>query len=237
MGQYFNGIVLHNDWKTTKKPIRAALSPYDFDNGAKLMEHSYVRNNYVGAFLYLIDLLDDSEGVPCVWGGDYADTIGTDGMPFIERLNDAGRIETDGGFHAHYAANEWMGEDKKSKDYLDVLDMVKESKLHHYSYIINRTKKQYVEVPKNVNGQWIIHPLPILLADSNGRGLGDYEDEYCTNPEEKDVSLKKYEKKHNAQFVGTWAYDSISVTNCKGDTEGYTRIDWAIENEFFNDCL
>ena len=35
MGQYYNCIVLKKDWKETQKPILAALSPYDFDNGAK----------------------------------------------------------------------------------------------------------------------------------------------------------------------------------------------------------
>ena len=53
MGQYYNCVVLKKDWKETNKPVRAALSPYDFNNGAKLMEHSYVHSKYVNAFMFL----------------------------------------------------------------------------------------------------------------------------------------------------------------------------------------
>lgn len=61
---------------------------------------------------------------------------------------------------------------------------------HHF--IVNHTKKQYVDKRKvpEVDG-WAIHPLPILTCEGNGRGGGD---------------LRK--KSH---FVGKWAGDSISI--------------------------
>ena len=235
MGQYYKCVILKNDWKETNKPVRAALSSYDFDNGAKLMEHSYVHNKYVSAFMHLVHELDtDRSGLPCVWCGDYADTFATEGLPLIERINpDTQESEFVGGFQAYNEACDWMNEynDNKLEEYLDVIELVKDAPKHYYNYIINHTKKQYVEVPKYDKTKWLIHPLPILLSDGCSRGSGDYCNEICINPEETDYCKRKYVKKHNAQFVGLWAYDTISVTNSKADTKGYTKIDWEPESE------
>ena len=235
MGQYYRCIVLKKDWKETKKPILAALSPYDFDNGAKLMEHSYVRNNYVSAFMHLVHELDkDRSGLPCVWGGDYADTFSTESLPLFKKMNtNTQKYEICGGFNAYNKAGDWMNEDGEKSDELnEVLNLIKDYNMHDYRYIINHTKKEYVKVPEYEKDKWTVHPLPILLADGNGRGLGDYHNEICINPEETNWGKRKYTKKHNAQFVGTWAYDTISVTNNEADTKDYKKIDWEDEVEF-----
>lgn len=235
MGQYYKCIVLKKDWKETQKPILAALSPYDFGNGAKLMEHSYVHNNYVSAFMHLIHKLDkDRSGLPCVWCGDYADTFSTEGLPLFKKLNkDTQKMETVGGFQGWELASEWMNDGaNKSDEYKAVLEMVEDCNMHNYRYIINHTKKEYVQVPAYEKGKWHVHPLPILLADGCSRGGGDYHDEICTNPEEQDLDKRKYVKKHNAKFVGAWAYDTISVTNNEADAKGYTKIDWEDELEY-----
>ena len=213
---------MKKDWKETNKPVRAALSPYDFNNGAKLMEHSYVHSKYVSAFMHLVHELDtDRSGLPCVWCGDYADRFATEGLPLIERINpDTQESKFVGGFKAYNEACDWMGEygGKKSNEYLDVIKLVKDAPKHYYNYIINHTKKQYVEVPNCDKTKWLIHPLPILLADGNWKGSGDYYE-------------GKYGEKHNAKFVGAWAYDTISVTNNEADAKGYTKIDWEPESE------
>jgi hypothetical protein len=235
MGQYYKCIVLKKDWKETQKPIRAALSPYDFDNGAKLMEHSYVRNNYVSAFMHLVHELDkDRSGLPCVWCGDYADTFSTEGLPLFEKMNtDTQKPEIVGGFNAYNEAYAWINKgEEKSDEYKEVLNLIEDYNMHNYRYIINHTKKEYVKVPAYEKDKWIIHPLPILLADGNGRGGGDYHDEICTNPEEEDLDKREYVKKPNAKFVGAWAYDTISVTNNEADAKGYTKIDWEDELEY-----
>jgi hypothetical protein len=113
-----------------------------------------------------------------------------------------------------------------------VLNLIEDYNMHNYRYIINHTKKEYVKVPAYEKDKWIIHPLPILLADGNGRGGGDYHDEICTNPEEEDLDKREYVKKPNAKFVGAWAYDTISVTNNEADAKGYTKIDWEDELEY-----
>jgi len=55
-----------------------------------------------------------------------------------------------------------------------------------YPYIVNHTKKVYV---KKNDG---FHPLPLLTAEGNGRGGGDYSGA-------------------NMEIVGTWARDVISM--------------------------
>lgn len=235
MGQYYKCIVLKKDWKETQNPILAALSHYGFDNGPKLMEHSYVRNNYVSAFMHLVHKLDkDRSGLPCVWCGDYADTFSTEGLPLFEKMNtDTQKPEIVGGFNAYYEAVGWLSNgEEKSDEYKEMLNLIEDYNMHNYRYIINHTKKEYVKVPAYEKGKWKIHPLPILLADGNGRGSGDYIDEVCLNPEETYLDKIKMKKKHNAKFVGTWAYDTISVTNNEADAKGYTKIDWEDEVEF-----
>ena len=61
-----------------------------------------------------------------------------------------------------------------------------------YRYIINHSKKQFVDktkAPKQEN--FALHPLPLLTCEGNGRGGGDYRDD--------------------APIVGKWARDIISV--------------------------
>jgi len=67
----------------------------------------------------------------------------------------------------------------------------------YYTYIVNHTKKVYI---KKCEG---IHPLPVLTAEGNGRGGGDY-----TGP--------------NMDMVGTWARDVISMEN---EAPDYTLIE------------
>jgi len=67
MGQYFSPIVL-NDKKTQPK---AWIYSHNFGSGLKLMEHSWMKNTFVGAFESLI--LRNPENV--VWCGDYADNV------------------------------------------------------------------------------------------------------------------------------------------------------------------
>ena len=61
-------------------------------------------------------------------------------------------------------------------------------KWRYNKYLINYDKAQYVKLPKCKKGVWQIHPLPLLCADGNGRGGGDYNG-------------------INENMVGIWAYD------------------------------
>ena len=151
------------------------VSPFDHDNGGKLMEHSYITNNFVEAVEFL--LIDNGEGDKgrwsgnrIVWAGDYADydpRLDTTLYDFVEKK--------------------------------DKLNMLIEAIPENYHYLINWDKKEFVDKTKckPINASWNvnelkIHPLPLLTADGNGRGGGDYSGE-------------------NIDYVGAWARDRISL--------------------------
>jgi hypothetical protein len=109
-------------------------------------------------------LATDFYGYPFAWVGDYADAKFGVGM--------------------YAAASDKAQTNGKPTPY---------EELPTYKYIINFTKKVYIEIPEKTD-DWIIHPLPLLCADGNGKGCGDY---FGTNME----------------IVGSWAYDKIGVAN------------------------
>lgn len=235
MGQYYTPVILEDDWKEQKQPVKATLKCYDYDNGAKLMEHSYVHNNFVGAAMRMIDLFDkDKTGVKFAWVGDYADAKDTKVYPIktIQKKNDDGSIyyDTEGGVDLWDMAYTWMedtitGSDGKERDedtsqYSGLKMLIKAHELYQYRYLINWTKREFVAVPKFKKDAWYIHPLPILTADGVGRGGGDYRE-----------SDREGNEKPNAKFVGTWAYDRISVTNDKRMCAGLKQLDWFREEE------
>ena len=52
MGQYYRGAILNKEALNNNEiKIEKSLCCYIHGNGAKLMEHSYVGNTYVGAYL------------------------------------------------------------------------------------------------------------------------------------------------------------------------------------------
>jgi hypothetical protein len=195
MGQYYRGVVLG---KTSKKKskfiVRQAFCCYAHHTGAKLTEHSYVGVWYIKE--YEKALAEEFHGYPFVWIGDYADTkFDVDGYTaaneFIDKETHKNAISqgytknVNGGWGAEYIRN---GETAFEKDFA-VKTPLKD--FIEYKYIVNYTKKQYIRIPDK-KGE--IHPLPLLCADGNGRGGGDYEGV-------------------NMQLVGSWAYDEIGVTN------------------------
>ena len=67
MGQYYRGAILNEE----KNDVIKSLCCYAHNNGAKLMEHSYIGNHYVRAFEKLLGTTYKNK--PFVWVGDYAD--------------------------------------------------------------------------------------------------------------------------------------------------------------------
>jgi hypothetical protein len=82
---------------------------------------------------------------------------------------------------------------------------------------VNHTKKVFVDKTKVPESEgWRIHPLPLLTAEGNDRGGGDYR---YNNEEEKEV-------------VGSWARDVISIekenpTMTTG-TMDYTEVEFKL---------
>ena len=204
MGQYYNPCVLKKNWKTAKNPVCVSLKCYDYGNGAKLMEHSYIGNSFVRSMEFLLATVYN--GLPFVWCGDYADPVQTrTGEHDI--YSDAGRF-----IYKDYDSNR----DSKSKAYealrgtIPAMPEWKEGQvwnpyetIPYYKYLVNYTKKQYCIIPKNKK-DWQVHPLPLLTCSGNGRGSGDYrlEDER----------------------IGSWAFDRIGVTNDRALFKGFKQI-------------
>lgn len=156
------------------------VEPHQYNNGAKLMEHSYIGNNFVEAVEFLlIDTGEDKSrwsGKRIVWAGDYADAEPNEGENLYSLVGDKG------------------------------LQMLIEAIPSDYKYLVNIDKKEYVdktECPNYYNeSEFCINPLPLLTADGNGRGGGDYHNEH--------------------EYVGVWAKNRISLM--KEVPEGYVKI-------------
>jgi hypothetical protein len=199
MGQYYRGVVLGKTTKRTKKIIvRQAFCCYAHNNGAKLMEHSYVGNYYVKE--YENSLATTFYGYPFVWVGDYADEkfdvdVYTEANDFINKVAD--KIAKYQGYKKiidnHYDTK-YINKDGERKSITEFYDKSQYDNLPTYEYIINFTKRLFIKIPKQDKNVYTVHPLPLLCADGNGRGGGDY------------VGT-------NMDLIGSWAYDRIGVSN------------------------
>lgn len=204
MGQYYKGVIFTKSSRKQKNnKIKACLDNWAYKNGAKLMEHSYVGNSYVRAYEYL--LAERYDGYPFVWVGDYADTHNGENiydLAYNYREQQSDRIAKKQGFkkeNGYYYKYDRDGYciDKKSS----FSEVIPYEANGIYKYILNYDKKCFVRIPKMSNKkdkygyyELTIHPLPLLCADGNQRGGGDY---YGSNEE----------------LVGLWAYDRIGVGN------------------------
>lgn len=180
MGQYYKPIILDEN----NKPKVWSLS-HDYDNGLKLMEHSYLENNFVQTFEYLLTPNGGHYKSKVVWSGDYADE------------------EPDTEYIDHEGKKRYRNLYDLCEDEIKINPKVKDTK--EFNYIINHTKKMYVDktaVPDSDG--WKLHPLPILTCEGNGRGGGDYRIEN--------------------DLIGSWSRDVISV-----ETEvpkGYEKLNF-----------
>lgn len=155
---------------------------HDYDNGLKLMEHSYIGNQLMNAVESLLSPNSDWYKTKLVWAGDYADP----------ENNEEKNLHTIVFERETKRTPKSIGGDG-------------------YRFIINHTKKQYVDkrkIKKDDKG-YRIHPLSLLTAEGNGRGGGDFRG--------KDTR------------IGTWARDIISVDIVF--PEGYTEINGQFKEE------
>lgn len=140
MGQYYKPINIANgQW----------LYSHDYGNGLKLMEHSWIGNQFVGAVMKLMITSGQWHKKPIVWCGDYYNEEGEE--DYYDKVEDENKINP--------------------KEFLS-------EKEQFNAVLVNHTKRQYVvysKLPKHSNG-WQINPLPLLTALGNGRGGGDYYD-------------------------------------------------------------
>ena len=170
MGQYYKIIILADNMEL----IRIWMCPSSYNNGVKLMEHSYINNNFMNAMEYLISPSGMFYKSRIIWAGDYANSVES------EQVN-----EDVGDLNLYSLAEQQYG--KFMAPYLNEKFI---ENMDRYRYIINHTKKLYVDKKKCKN---IIHPLSLLVTDNcNGMGGGDY-------------------RGINEELCGTWTRDIISV--------------------------
>ena len=205
MGQYYKAIFINEN----QKPI-TSVSPYDFGGGAKLMEHSWLKNHFV-RFVER-QLMVTPQRV--VWGGDYADNEEPSTLTpmeiksLVDEDSDYWNSEVikEKGVNL-YSLSETIGkltsnEEVKNKyehDFKEIAPLTAK-------YLINHDKKQFVnktKTPKDAEG-WQVHPLPLLTCEGNLRGGGDF-----------------FGKDEN-NIVGSWARDYISVQSKK--PKGFTEL-------------
>lgn len=195
MGQYYKAVSFKGIEKEKRTDI-CIFSPFNYDTGMKLMEHSYFNNWLVTAVL--LDISTEPKIV--AWVGDYTnedlDLPGNDIFPYL-----------------------WGNDDKVSlyekyekKDAKMVEKALKEhSRLFNSGFLINYDEGEYVDIEKYLQinpatDGWMVHPLPLLTATSNGRGGGDYHE---SNP--------------CSERVGSWALTKIAFSPCR-PPKGYTDI-------------
>ena len=180
MGQYYKVVILKGDI------IVGWLSGHNFNTGVKLMEHAYMGNLFVEIVEQLISPDGEFYKNQVVWAGDYADDESSE---FCKNNLQLGGSDLVANLYS-------LVEEKR-----DLKIRSFEKTLEYYRYVVNHTKKLYVD---KENSSTEIHPLPLLVSEGNGRGGGDYV------------------RGNNMELCGTWARDSISVENIA--PEGYTEL-------------
>lgn len=197
MGQYYKPVLIKQGDSGVK--ILGWMYSWDYENGLKLMEHSYLRNDFVSAFEGLLAPDGQFHKTAVVWAGDYADN---------EQNTEANL----------YQLCEYT--DKINPTFIsenvDSNTQIKDIKFKN-KFIVNHTKKLFVDKNKCPVSQiyedkegniyyTAIHPLPLLTCEGNGLGGGDFF----------------YHRKRGMKHVGTWARDIISVENVVPD--GYKEL-------------
>lgn len=200
MGQYYKTVVISKDHDCEKR-IVTIDNDCKFPDwvGLKLMEHSYLNNEWTDALAYLIY----RNRVRVAHVGDYADEFPQYELAYNRAVE---RVPLD--LH-----NIW------GKDLYDENGKLNRFDYTH-KYLVNWDKNEYISFDnwkKKAFSAWskkvYLCPFTMLTALGNGRGGGDYYEEYP-----------------NAEFVGSWAWDCISI-------EDNAPIDFEENNVYFSEYI
>jgi len=161
MGQYFKAVVLGNEPKDGEQEVvKSWVYSHEYDNGLKLMEHSYQGNTYVSTFEKELTRRGTNYKSRVVWAGDYADV-----EPGVKIIQEGKEYDANL-YSLCHDGNEVKPKVGNTKD---------------YPYILNHSKKLFVDknkVPEIQDWEGTkIHPLPLLTCEGNGQGGGDFRGE------------------------------------------------------------
>ena len=153
---------------------------HDYGNGLKLMEHSYIGNNFVNTVESLLTPKGKWYKNRIVWAGDYVD-------------------EEDNG------DNLWtqVGEDPIEPEDMEKTDSGIYIVNHTKKEFVDKDL-----LPSDKEG-WKVHPLPLLTCEGNGRGGGDYrEDNQHTGTWARDkISIEKKVPENYEQLIPHFIID------------------------------
>lgn len=213
MGQYYTPTIIDED-----NTIHS-LHAHAYDNGLKLMEHSYVGNNFVNAVLTQIW----HNPARIAWIGNYSNTTEGDAwehilpkevfMAIYEKVwgdDESTRIQPQSRSILTMKNNRRYLVNHDKHVYINLREYVEQNKWHeegdYHKYPKSRSSKAR---PRLVHYSYdiCVNPLPLLTACGNGRGGGDYHDSY-----------PDFDK------VGTWAFDHIEYTGINPAKLGYTPV-------------
>lgn len=206
MGQYYKPINLD------KKQF---LYSHDFNNGLKLMEHSWLGNKFVDVIERLLIPGGLWHMTKLVWAGDYAEQEQkkdkTDkGYNLYDLCYSSEYYESKKEYLKELRANAKQHEKKtiyvQEKQLFEKIIPEKSKKVLGltYPFVVNHTKKEFIDKRKGVESTfgWKIHPLPLMTCEGNGQGGGDFFGE--------------------SNLVGSWARNVISIE--KKAPVGYKEI-------------
>jgi hypothetical protein len=141
MGQYYRPVSIEKSEN---------VYSHDYKMGMKLMEHSWVPNEFVRAVESLIAEGGRWFGDRIVWAGDYAD----------KEKDENGEVTNQ---NLYDICQTTIKPDIPKKP---------------FRYLVNLDTKEYVDKVRIPDKDgWRIHPLPLLTCEGNGRGGGDYHRE------------------------------------------------------------
>lgn len=190
MGQYYLPVIIPDGLGDVK-----VFEAHHYDNGLKLMEHSWMGNGFVDAVL--AELARSAAPYKrLIWLGDYAayhvEPEDECAPGLIDHNPDAKEIISEEMFKSLMRLHGREGEQYA------VPPSSFGSVPHSYRYVLNYTKKEYIDLEEHCKimnrefkcDDWVPHPIPLLCAVGNGNGGGDYFGEH-------------------ADAVGRWAGDVL----------------------------
>lgn len=198
MGQYYKPTIIYQDGSI------ASIYSHAYGNGSKLMEHSWIGNDFVNAVYSRI--LRRPRRI--AWIGDYSHDE-------YETCEEA--------YTKHYSREDFMkcynhawGDEEENENIPPSKYTPKDLNLINERtkgmYLINHDRKEYLDLGSYIErcavkeGSWegyCVNPLPLLTACGNGRGGGDFY--------RNDTNIG-YEN------VGIWAFDELELTSVIPDS-------------------
>ena len=194
MGQYYMPTLIDNKGDIT------TLYSHEYDNGLKLMEHSWMGNNFVNAVI--TQLWKNPQKV--AWIGDYSNEFYEEGDAYEKKID---HDEFEKIYNAVWSERD---ECKIHPDEEEIIKRDGHDDIGNRCYLVNHTTRQYIDLAdyfeasmykaKWMNKVMCVHPLPLLTACGNDRGGGDFHSEGV-----------------GYDLVGIWAFDVLELTNIQPD--------------------